>query len=96
VITGKGAICEQTIYNKAPIVVAKLAKGYDIPVASVNALLGKNYELMFNYGIDAVISSGVNEARIMGMKEMTEIAAQFGNKCFQNGKIIISKKSLLL
>ncbi len=95
-ITGKGAICEQTIYNKAPIVVAKLAKRYDILVASVNALLGRNYELMFNYRIDAVISSGVNEARVMGMKEMTEIAARFGNECFQNGKIIISKKSLLL
>lgn len=95
VITAEGMICEQTIYNKAPIAVAKLAKKYDIPVVSVNALLGKNYELVFNHGIDAVISRRVNETSIMGMNDITEIAKQFGNECLQNGKITISKKVYL-
>ena len=95
VITAEGMICEQTIYNKAPIAVAKLAKKYDIPVVSVNALLGKNYELVFNHGIDAVISRRVNETSIMGMNDITKIAKQFGNECLQNGKITISKKIYL-
>ena len=54
VVTGEGQIDEQTIYNKAPIGVARAAKKAGIPVLAVCALLGNGYEKVFEQGIDAV------------------------------------------
>lgn len=54
VITGEGQIDEQTIYEKAPIGVAKATKQAGIPVLAICARLGKGYEKVFEHGIDAV------------------------------------------
>jgi len=39
VITGEGKIDSQTIYGKAPIGVAKIAKKYNVPVIAVAAII---------------------------------------------------------
>ncbi len=61
VITGEGQLDEQTIYNKAPYGIAKLAKTFKIPVISINAKLGDGYEKAFDNYIDIIASiSGEN------------------------------------
>ena len=56
VITGEGAMDFQTIYDKAPIGVAKIAKQHGIPTIGISGMLGKNYQIVHEHGIDAAVS----------------------------------------
>jgi glycerate kinase len=56
VITGEGKIDSQTIYGKAPIGVAKIAKRYNIPVIAVAAIIGDDADIVHQYGISSLIS----------------------------------------
>ena len=56
VITGEGSIDFQTVYNKAPIGVARMAKAKGIPTIGISGMLGKNYQIVHNHGIDAALS----------------------------------------
>jgi len=55
VITGEGKIDSQTIYGKAPIGVAKIAKKYNIPVIAVAAIIGDDVDIVHQHGIDNLI-----------------------------------------
>ncbi|MBA7576297.1 Glycerate 2-kinase [subsurface metagenome] len=55
VITGEGKIDSQTIYGKAPIGVAKIAKKYSIPVIAVAAIISDDADIVHQYGIDTLI-----------------------------------------
>jgi len=55
VITGEGKIDSQTIYGKAPIGVAKIAKKYNVPVIAVAAIIEENAQFFREYGIDFLI-----------------------------------------
>jgi glycerate kinase len=55
VITGEGKIDSQTIYGKAPIGVAKIAKKYNIPVIAVAAIIGEDADIVYQYGINTLI-----------------------------------------
>lgn len=54
VITGEGKIDSQTIQGKTPIGVAKLAKKYNKKVIAIAGCTSNDYEIVFDYGIDAV------------------------------------------
>ncbi|MGB3958956.1 MAG: glycerate kinase, partial [bacterium] len=56
VITGEGAINEQTVYGKTPIGVAKLAKRYHLPVIAIAGSIEPGAEAVFGAGIDAVVA----------------------------------------
>jgi len=56
VITGEGKIDSQTIYGKAPIGVAKIAKKYNIPVIAVAAIISDDADIVYQYGISSLIS----------------------------------------
>ena len=56
VITGEGQLDFQTIYNKAPIGVARRAKHLGIPVIAISGSLGKNFSVVHEHGIDAASS----------------------------------------
>ena len=56
VITGEGSIDFQTVYNKAPIGVARMAKARGIPTIGISGMLGENYRIVHNHGIDAALS----------------------------------------
>ncbi len=56
VLTGEGGINHQTIYGKTPIVVAQVAKKYDLPVIAIAGSLSEDYEEVYEQGIDAVFS----------------------------------------
>ncbi len=56
VITGEGEINKQTAYGKAPIRLAKLAKKYDVPVLAIVGSIGDDAEIVYEHGIDAIMS----------------------------------------
>jgi len=55
-ITGEGKIDRQTIYGKTPIGVAKCAKKFDIPVIAICGSIGKDASVVYDNGIDALVS----------------------------------------
>jgi len=55
VITGEGKIDSQTIYGKAPIGVAKIAKKYKIPVMAIAPIVGEDADIVYRYGIDFLV-----------------------------------------
>jgi glycerate kinase len=56
VLTGEGSMDYQTVYEKAPIVVAKTANAHDIPVISISGSLGKGFQKVHQHGICAGIA----------------------------------------
>lgn len=54
VMTGEGSLDHSTVYNKAPVGVARLAKAKGIPVIAISGSLGEGFQEIYNYGIDAV------------------------------------------
>ncbi|PKP60979.1 glycerate kinase, partial [Candidatus Atribacteria bacterium HGW-Atribacteria-1] len=56
VITGEGKIDSQTIYGKAPIGVAKIAKKYNVPVIAIAAIIGDDAGVVHQYGISTLLS----------------------------------------
>ena len=56
VITGEGQIDASTVFNKAPVGVARLASQRGIPVIAVSGSLGEGYEGVHELGIDAVFT----------------------------------------
>lgn len=93
VITGEGMVCEQTIYNKAPISVARLAKKYDVPVISINALLGKNHEVVFDHGIDVIVKVGSSSAGLVGASDISRVVSVFINECLEGPEIKFMKRT---
>lgn len=57
VITGEGRMDGQSIYGKTPIGVAKAAKKWSKPVIAIVGSLKDDYEVVYEYGIDAVFPS---------------------------------------
>lgn len=55
VITGEGRMDRQDIYGKAPLAVAKHARNLGIPTIAIVGSTGRDYRIVFDYGIDAVI-----------------------------------------
>ena len=56
VLVGEGEVDFQTVYNKAPIGVARRAKRLDIPVVTISGGLGEGYRTVHEHGIDAVVT----------------------------------------
>ena len=56
VITGEGGMDFQTVYNKAPIGVARLASEMDIPCFGISGMLGENYQVVHDYGLESALS----------------------------------------
>ncbi len=56
VITGEGKIDYQTVYGKAPVGVAKIAKKFGVPVLAVCGTRGDGYEKLKRYGVVDILS----------------------------------------
>lgn len=56
VITGEGSIDGQTRFGKTPYGVAKTAKKYNIPVIALAGNVGKDIDILYDYGFDAIFS----------------------------------------
>ena len=56
VITGEGGMDFQTVYNKAPIGVARLASEMSIPCFGISGMLGENYQVVHEHGLESALS----------------------------------------
>lgn len=56
VITGEGGLNHQTVYGKTPIIVAQIAKKYNLPVIAVVGSIMESHEVVYMEGIDAAFS----------------------------------------
>jgi glycerate 2-kinase len=68
VITGEGKIDSQTIYGKAPIGVAKIAKKYNVPGVAVAAIIEEDSRIFRSYGIDTLIQISEPPMRLSEIK----------------------------
>lgn len=80
VITGEGRMDNQSIFGKAPIGVASIAKQYDKPVIAIVASRENDLSNVFEHGVDLVLSI-INEPMdlqesIKNVKENTRIAGE--------------------
>lgn len=57
VFTGEGRMDKQDIYGKAPLAVAQRAKRLRIPTIAIVGSTGKDYRIVYDHGIDAVIGT---------------------------------------
>jgi len=89
VITGEGKIDSQTIYGKAPIGVAKIAKKYNIPVIAVAAIIGDDADIVHQYGIDTLLK--ISEPP-MNLNESKVKKYRLIKRTIKNSKIEILKK----
>lgn len=55
VITGEGRMDSQDIYGKAPVAIAERAKAQGIPSIAVVGSTGRDYHVVYEHGMDAVI-----------------------------------------
>lgn len=55
VFTGEGAMDRSSVYGKAPVGVARVAKEFGVPVVAVVGAAGAGYEKVYKHGIDAVV-----------------------------------------
>ena len=89
VITGEGKIDSQTIYGKAPIGVARIAKKYNIPVIAVAVIISADADIVHQYGIDALIK--ISEPP-MSLTESKFKKFYLIKNSIENSKILILKK----
>lgn len=54
VITGEGSIDSQTRFGKTPYGVAKVTKKYNIPVIALAGNVGKDVDILYDYGFNAI------------------------------------------
>ena len=55
IITGEGSIDGQTRFGKTPYGVAKTAQKYNIPVIAFAGNIGKDIDVLYDYGFTAIL-----------------------------------------
>ena len=56
VITGEGSIDGQTHFGKTPYGVVTIAKKYNIPTITLAGNIGKDIDILYDYGFDTIFS----------------------------------------
>ncbi|MDD2956096.1 MAG: glycerate kinase [Oscillospiraceae bacterium] len=81
VITGEGRIDSQSVNGKVPIGVARRSKAVrDIPVIAVVGDIGADAQVVYQYGIDAIMGS---VSRVMTLPEVLQNASQSLEECVE-------------
>lgn len=57
VFTGEGRMDHQDLYGKAPLAVAQLADRLGVPSVAIVGSTGRDYQVVFQHGLDAVIGT---------------------------------------
>lgn len=91
VITGEGSINEQTIHGKVPVGVALRAKAYGKPVFVIAGFIDKGAELVYEYGVDSVMSSMVGPMTLNeAIKESPKLIEEAAERLFRIIKAVSS------
>lgn len=87
VITGEGGLDFQTVYDKAPIGVAKMARKKKIPTIAISGLLGKDFQVVHQHGIEAAVSLTNGP---MSLEEASNHAYDLIKECAEESLRLIS------
>ena len=90
VITGEGQTDFQTVFDKAPISVSKIAKSFSVPCIAISGSLGQGFESVYDEGISS-ISSIINspmtlEEATFRSVDLIECATEQAMKYLEIGK----------
>jgi glycerate kinase len=55
IVTGEGRADHSTVFDKAPVGIARRARQFGVPTILVAGSLGPGYETLYGHGIDAVL-----------------------------------------
>jgi glycerate 2-kinase len=84
VITGEGRVDGQTIFGKVPVGIASRAKKYHKPVFAIAGFIDKGAELVYEHGIDAVMSSMVGPLSLDdAIKESPRLIEEASERLFR-------------
>jgi glycerate kinase len=94
VITGEGRIDGQSVRGKVPVGIAARAKKKNLPVLVIAGDIGPGIENLYDYGIDAVMST-VNKAMPLkeALERSTELLEAAAERAFRMIKIGMDIKS---
>ncbi len=56
IVTGEGRADHSTVFDKAPVGIARRARQFGVPTVLVAGSLGPGYETLYEHGIDAILS----------------------------------------
>ena len=87
VITGEGGLDFQTVYDKAPIGVAKMAQKKQIPTIAISGMLGKDFHVVHAHGIEAAVSLTNGP---MSLEEASNNAYNLIKECAEESLRLIS------
>lgn len=87
VITGEGGLDFQTVYDKAPIGVAKMAQKKKIPTIAISGMLGKDFHVVHGHGIEAAVSLTNGP---MSLEEASNNAYNLIKECAEESLRLIS------
>lgn len=77
IITGEGKIDYQTINGKTIMGISKLAKKYDKKVIAIAGCLGKDYELVYNHGVDIIFDTTIISSDFETIKKNAKKSLEF-------------------
>jgi glycerate kinase len=86
VITGEGKLDRQTVYGKAPLGVARLARRYGRPVIGISGTLGPGNELLYQHGFSSIFS--IMEKPTTPAQAMKEVEVLLANTAERIMRII--------
>lgn len=84
VITGEGRIDAQTANGKVPVGIATRAKKYNKPVFAIAGFIGDGAELVYEHGIDSIMSSMVAPISVEeSMKQSRKLIRDASERLFR-------------
>ena len=95
VITGEGRADRSTAFDKAPVGIARRAQSFGVPTILLAGSLGPGYDLLYEYGINAIMSvqeePATLEYSLQNGAELLERAAERALRLYNLGRSQILK-----
>ena len=90
VITGEGRADRSTAFDKAPVGIARRSRAFGVPTLLLAGGLGSGYDLLYDHGIDAIISIAEEPTDLASSlaqgPELLERAAERALRLYNLGK----------
>ena len=91
VITGEGRADRSTAFDKTPVGVARRARSFGVPTILLAGSLGPGYDLLYDHGIDAIVSIAEEptdlSASLERGAELLERAAERAIRLYSLGRL---------
>ena len=90
VVTGEGRMDGQSVYGKAPVGVAGMAKNHTLPVVAIVGDTGANVEAVYEHGVDRILklrtaTMTVSESMGLVRERLFDAGVRIARDCFPDG-----------